>query len=151
MKKYILYEDKTPIKLPVVLSQELIKEMDAIYNYNQDRCNDLFQWYSYVDEAQNYISNPSIAFDYARRFIHYPNGAMRISELGYDVTFIVKTRKQTNEVYVYIFKMDLKPEEFGLKTPPLNESKTAKKRKIHYLKESQLRQIIREVIYRITA
>jgi len=135
----------------VRFSNNINNSINAIYSINQNNKEKLSEWLEYLDGLKTYISNPSIAFDYARRFIHYPNGAMRISELGYDVTFIVKMSKQTNEAYVYIFKMDLKPEEFGLKTPPLNESKTVKKRKIHHLKESQLRQIIREVIYRITA
>ena len=113
-------EDRLPQKLSVVFSNTIRQEMDAIYTYNQNNIDGLYQWYEYIDGIESYISNRSIAFDYANRYTTFPNGAIHLRDLGYDVTFIVSTNRTTNKSYVYVFMLNLKPEEFGLKVPNRN-------------------------------
>lgn len=117
MKLHYLNEDKLPPKLQVIFSSKIIKKMDFIENFNQDNIDALSQWYYYIEGVKSYISNPSIAWDYTNRYSHFPNGAIHLKELNYDVMFIVKK----NRNYVYVFKIDLKPQEFGLKVPPTLE------------------------------
>ena len=117
-------EDRLPQKLSVVLSTTIRQEMDAIYAYNQNNTDGLRQWYEYIDGMESYISNPVIAWDYINRYAHFPNGAIHLMDLGYDVSFIVSTNRTTNENYVYVFMLNLKPEEFGLKVPPKRNSQS---------------------------
>ena len=114
MRQIFLIEEKLPPKLPVRFSYKIFKQIKTIYNKNQDNINALSQWYEYIDSLKSYISNRSIAWDYACQYPRSPKGAIHIRDLGFDVTFIVKVNKKTNESYVYVFKVDLKPEEFGL-------------------------------------
>ena len=73
-----------------------------------------------------------------------------MSELGFNVIFMVMTNNRTQQAYVYIIKLKLNPEEFGLKVPPtLNENKQPAAKIVYHLKESQLRRIIRESIKRV--
>ena len=120
MKKCQLYEDKLPSKLPIVFSSKIRKTMEAIYDFNQDKSNNLFQWYSYIDDVQSYISNRVIAWDYSNRHIRFPNGAFYIRDFNYNVGYTIK--ESNDYTYVYVFMLNLKPEEFGLKVPSVNES-----------------------------
>lgn len=73
---------------------------------------------------KNYIANPSIAWDNNNKFKHSTNGEIKFEELGHKVSYSIKTDKNTGKNYVYIFKLNLKPDEFGLDIPSnLKESK----------------------------
>ena len=140
MKKYRLYEDKLPSKLVVILSPKITKEIDTIHKLNQDKIENLYQWYSYIDEVQNYISNCVIAWDYNSRHIRFPNGAFFIKDFDYNVGYTIKNNAQ-NQTYVYVFMMNLKTEEFGLKVPNVNEGRITITRK-------DLKNIINECVDR---
>lgn len=120
MRQHYLIEEKLPPKLPVSFSAEIRKKINDIYAYNQNNIDGLYQWDEYIEGLKSYISNRSIAFDYANRYTTFPNGARHLRDLGYDVSFIVSTNKNTNKNYVYVFMANLKPEEFGLKVPNRN-------------------------------
>lgn len=76
-----------------------------------------------------------------------PNGALFIKDFDYNVGYTIKTNKYTEQTYVYVFMMNLKTEEFGLKkSPDIKESR--KKRQI-VIKEFQLHSIIHETIRRL--
>ena len=123
MKQILLKEDKLPTKLLVVFSSQISQKIMDIDNYNPNN-EHIYQWYEYLEDIIRYLSNPVIAFDYANRFLTYPNGAKHIEEINYDVTYIVKTNNKTNQTYVFIFYINLKLEEFGLNVPSsLNENK----------------------------
>ena len=141
MTHRLLKEDKLPPKLPVRLSTNVYRQIDVIDNYNQKNATGINQWYHYIDTIIGHISNPAIAWDYAGILTHFPNGAISMTDFNSNVGFIVRTNNLTNQAYVYVFKMDLKPEEFGLKVPP-----TLKENKNIILTESQLRNIIRRTI-----
>ena len=81
--------------------------MDTIHTLNQDKIENLYQWYSYIDEVQNYISNRVIAWDYNSRHIRFPNGAFFIKDFDYNVGYTIKNNAQ-NQTYVYVFMMNLK-------------------------------------------
>ena len=106
-------------------------------------------WHDYLNGIMNYISNPAIAWDNTNRYIHFPNGATYIKDFDFNVGFTIRTN--CNKSYVYVFTINLKPEEFGLKVPPiLNENKQHTSDKIIYrIKESQLRRIIKESIKQV--
>ena len=118
MKLHQLNEDILPQKLPVRFSSKIDVKISSIANYNQGNTDAISQWYEYIEGIKSYISNPAIAWDYTSRYPHFPNGAIYIRELGYEVAFIVKTNNKTNRNYVYVFKANLNPEEFGLRVPP---------------------------------
>ena len=145
MNLYLLNEDKRPTRLFVKFSPEISKTIDTIDTYNEANIDGVSKWYDYLDGITSYLSNPAIAWDYSNRYTRYPNGAVHITDLGYDVAFIVKISKTTKRPYVYVFRVNLKPEEFGLKVPTMMEC-VKRKGKVYRLTESQLRSIITETI-----
>ena len=124
MRLHYLNEDNLSPKLPISFSAKISKQINAIYACNQDNTDALCQWDEYIEGLKSYISNRSIAWDYNNKYSHFPNGAIHLEELRYDVTFIVKTNRRTNRNYVYVFRLNLKPEEFGLKVPPKRNSQS---------------------------
>ena len=102
MIKTYLNEENLPPKLPVSFSAEIRNNINLIKDYNQNNRDALYQWGEYIDNLKNYISNRKIAWDYANRYVHFPNGAVHLVELGYDVTFIVSIDRTRNVNYVYV-------------------------------------------------
>ena len=145
MKRYYLIEENLPPKLPLSFSSKIKKQINLIKDYNQDNPDSLSQWYEYIDNLKNYISHRKIAWDYANRYTHFPNGAVHLVELGFDASFIVSIDKVRNINYVYVFRMDLKPQEFGLKIPPTTEHKQC----ILRLTESQFKEYLVEKIEKV--
>lgn len=115
-----LTEDIKPQPLAVTLSSQINNKIAEIGEYNRDNVEAREKWHDYLDGIKNYLSNPSIAFDYANRNIRFPNGAYFIRDFDYDVGYAIKYFN--SKAYVYIFKMNLKPAEFGLRVPPTVES-----------------------------
>lgn len=131
-----------PQKLPVVFSRSIINEIDSIKVFNQDNIEAVTKLKEYIDGLKSYIANPVIAWDYTNKYIRFPNGAIHLIELGFDVTFIVTNDKWTNRNYIYVFDVKLFPERFGLKVPPsLKENKQSVR-----LTESYLYRIIEESV-----
>ena len=169
-RKHLINEDKPPIKLPVVFSDAINKEIDSIYSYNEKNGNGLSQLADYIDGISNYLSYAKIAFDYAHRFSRLPNGCYFVRDFGYNAGYTIKRSKKTQRAYVYVFMLNLKTDEFGLYIPPkisLNisgdrvampatpygygadyVSETRYNRKVT-ITESDLRMMIRESLRRI--
>ena len=112
-----LNEDRLPLKLSVVFSSEIRKRIETIYSCHQKNVDGLSQWYDYLNGIKRYISNPAIAWDNTNRYSKFPNGAIFSRDFNYNVAYVVKTDKHTNQPFVYVFKVNLNPEEFGLKSP----------------------------------
>lgn len=121
-RKFKLYEDKDTYKFTVVLSPKINKDMDVIYDINQNKTKELRKWYTYIDEVKEYVSKREIAWNYNKRNIKFPNGTYFIKDFDYNVGYTIKSDKTTHNPFVYIFMINLKPEEFGLKVPQTNES-----------------------------
>lgn len=147
-------EDTLPKKLSVIFSKEITSNIDTIYEYNLSNNAALSQWYDYIEGIKRYISNPSIAWDYANQHLKYPNGTRFVR--NFNIGYTVKTNDYG--AYVYIFQMDLKPQEFGLKVPPtIKENKQESNRtnimktnkNVVRLTESNLRNIIAESVKRV--
>lgn len=147
MKNYNLNEDRRPQKLKVNVSPQIDNKIDAIYDYNQNNPKALFQWFDYIDGIKDYISNPVIAYDYTHKYTHFPNGAIYLTDFDYDVGFIVRTNR-FGKSYVYIFKLDLKTQKFGLKVPWQIQESRIHKNVIH-ITESQISQMVRETLRRV--
>lgn len=150
MKQYWLREDRLSKKLFVRFSSKIIKEIEIIEAYNQTNIEGLSQWYDYLEGMKSYLSNPVIAWDYTNRFSRFPNGARFIRDFDYNVGYAVKSNDTTNHPYVFVFMINLKPQEFGLKVPSnVKESKqhiTNGMNQTIYLKESELKQMIEETV-----
>lgn len=110
------------MKLPVYLSSSITQNINRIIDNNKNNPNAVSQWLEYIENLKSYISNPTIAFDYANRYEHYRNGAIHLVELEYDVTYIVKTNNY-GQTYIYIFNLNLNAAKFGLKVPMINTVK----------------------------
>lgn len=149
MKQYQLYEYKSPFKFATCFSPEFEEKIEIIKAYNQNNEYAITQLKNELLAILNHISNPSIAWCYSQKYKQNSRETIFSRILGYDIIYNIVT--DNNGASVCIIDINFNPEEFGLKTPQLNENNVIKKRKILYLKESQLRQIIREVIYRIMA
>lgn len=150
-EQYWLKEDRTLQKMSVSFSTELSQRIDDIIFYNRNNIDGLSQWRDYLDGWVNYISNPVIAWDNMNRYQHFPNGTTHITELGYDVTFMVKMNKKTHQSYVFVCEINLNAEEFGLEQPSLFETQqhhSLTKRRIR-LTESDLYGIVQECVHRI--
>ena len=150
MRRNRLNEDWYVPKLPVKFSNKINNMIRLIESYNEDDFQSLSNWTDYLISVKDYISNRVIAWDYNSKHIRFPNGTFFIRDFGYNVGYTIKTNKQ-NQTYVYVFMMNLKPEEFGLKVPTkLEENKQiCKLPKRICLTESQLKYIIKETIIRI--
>ena len=118
-KQYFLNEDKLLPKLSVRFSTKIINEIDAIDSFNQNNLDGLANWHDYLDGMRSYISNPVIAWDNTNSHHILPNGTRFISNFDYNVGYTIKTNNTTQQEYVYVFMANLKPEEFGLKVPPV--------------------------------
>lgn len=119
MKHLWLNEDKRLPKLPVAFSNEIIENIDDINWDNRNNPDALFQWHEYIDGLVSYISDPVIAWDNMNRYKHSPNGETHIKEPAYDAIFMVKVNKTTNQSYVYVVNIDLRPDDYGLKNPSM--------------------------------
>lgn len=149
--EFCLNEDVILTKLIVVLSDDIQERINNIDWYNRNNIDALSQWHNYLDGLVNYISNPVIAWDNMNRYQHFPNGTPHITELGYDVTFMVKMNKKTHQSYVFVCEINLNAEEFGLEQPSLFETQqhhNLTKRRIR-LTESDLYGIVQECVHRI--
>ncbi len=117
IKQYSLNEGNQSSKFYVVLSPTIQNEMDAVFTHNQNNKKGLYQWYSYIEDVTNHISNRSIAWNYTNGLIQKRNGAITLNDFDYNVTYAVKISKRTHRAYVYVYKINLKIEDFGLKNP----------------------------------
>mgnify|MGYP004446041767 CR=1 FL=1 len=121
--------------------------MDVIYYYNRDRANELLQWYSYLNKLQDYVSNRVIAWDYNNRHTRLPNGTCLITDFDYNIGYAIKTNKGSDYTYVYIFMLNLKLDEFGLKVPHINGNtnrmiKNALNKRLYYEPSQKLNEYI---------
>lgn len=122
MKQFYITEDTRAAKLYVTFSHTLSNMIDTIEAYNQNKHDGIIQLANYLEGLKEYLSNPQIAFDYAHKYQHFRNGAIHLEELGYNVSFIVKTNKY-GQSYVYVFKINLDVSDFGLDNPYKTETK----------------------------
>ena len=84
-----------PKDLYVIFSSQITQGIETIDAYNTNYKEGVNQWYNYIDDIHNYLSNPSIAFDYANRFPKFPNGAKFIGDFDYNVGYSVKRNRFT--------------------------------------------------------
>lgn len=113
MNLLYLKEDNLPQRFPVKFSTKISDQINKIYEYNKSNSESISKWLDYIEWLQNYISNRSIAWDYANQHLKFPNGTRFISK--FNIGYTVKS--DTQGTYVYIFILDLKIEEYGLKAP----------------------------------
>lgn len=85
------------------------------------------------------------------RYQHSSNGKAHITELGYDVTFMVKMNKKNQQSYIYVCEVNLNIEEFGLEHPSLYEAQrhSGLTKKRIWLTNSDLYEIVQECVHRI--
>lgn len=144
----MILEDMRPQRLTVSISSKIKKSITDIYKCNQDNPTALSQWARYIESIRSYISNPTIAFDYANRYAHYPNGAIHLVEMNYDVSFITKSNNTNEYAYVYIFGIDFKLKDFGL-VDPSNMYESRKRTKKIRLTESEFHRLISKCVKKI--
>ena len=144
MKNGLLKEDNLPPKLFVAFSSKVRDQISEIDSYNCKNIEGLSQWYEYIDGIRSYMSNPVIAWDYLNRYKRGRKGARCVRDLGFNVRYTILSDRNTDVPFVYIFMIDFKLDDYGLKRPPtLNESK-----RIISLTETHIRQIVRETLRR---
>lgn len=139
----LLYEDKLPQKLPIMFSSNIWKKIRNIKAFNSNNADGILQWTKYIDGIADYVSNPAIAFDYANRYRRFRNGATYVRDFDYGVGFSLITNRYTNQLTVYIFKINLNTEAYGLLDPSKRKKASIK------VSESKLRKIIRESVRQI--
>lgn len=126
MKYYQLCEDKQLPKLSVIISAKLLKKIYAIDEYNQDNIEALFEWYDYLEFIKDYVSNSTIAWDNMDRYPMFNKNCKFINDIeDCKVGYSIIIDKYSGKPCVFIFMMNLKPQEYGLKIPPIlsnNES-----------------------------
>ena len=144
MKKYLFKEDKLPPKLFVAFSSKIRDQISEIDSYNHNNTEGLLQWYEYINVILDYMSNPVIAWDYLNRYKRGRRGSRFVSDLGFNIRYTILSNRNTSEPFVYIFMIDFKLDEYGLKDPSsLNENK-----RIISLTESHIRKMVRETLRR---
>lgn len=115
MKQFQLNEDRLPQKLLVIFSRKIRNKIDKIYAKNQSNIKALYQWFNYIDGIESYISNPTIAWDNMGRYPNYNNERRFINDFDYNIGYVIKINNRTNLPYVYVFKANLNPRQFGLR------------------------------------
>ena len=138
-----LKEDKRPQNLYVMFSKEIMRLLENVYAYNQNNINALSQLSDYLDGLRNYISNPVIAWDYTNKYSRYPNGTIYMNDFDYNVGYSIITDKATGLPCVYVFKLNLDLEAFGLKMPPLKEES------LFSVTKSDIKNMVMESVCRI--
>ena len=124
MKRYWLREDKLPPNLLVNFSSKITEKINAIGNYNKNNDLALTQSSDYLDGIKSYLSKSVIAWDNMNRYPRLRSGGKFIKDFGYNVGYTILNDYSTNKPLVYIFMVNLKVEEFGLRLPPnMNEDK----------------------------
>ena len=148
MRLHKIDEDKLPPRFTVVLSTNVSQNIRTIYEYNQNNLEALSQWYEFMSDMWLYISNRAIALDYANRYSHLSDGTIHMNELGYDIVFYVGYNSAKDKSYVYVSKVKLNPQSFGLEVPPgLVESKH--NHSVIRLTEAQFKRMLTECITKI--
>ena len=137
------------MNLPVIFAPEIIYRIEYIKSRNQFNTEGLSQWIDYLEWIVRFISNKSIAWDYAGQFKSDRYGNVYFNSLGYNLVFNFEEDEETTQLYVVIVDMDLNIEEFGL-----NESKTRKNTNrltetyLYHIIKSTIRSVLRENIMR---
>jgi len=115
IEQYRPNENKLPPNLKVRFSSKIvqrIRRIDALNKHNIDALNN---WKEYIDGIKRYLEYSTIAWDNMGRYPRFPNGAIFIKDFDYNVACIIQIDNATNLPYVYVFKVNLKPREFGLR------------------------------------
>ena len=142
INRYKLNEDNLPEKLPVRFSFRVSQTIDNIIRKNRNNTEAISQWLNYLDNIKNYISNPVIAFDYTNRYRQLSDRRRFISDFDFNVGYTILNDYTTEQPFVYVFMINLKSDEYGLK-------ENIQHKKQVQLSEYQLRKIIRESIRRM--
>lgn len=142
MKHHRLNEDKLPPKIPVRFSIKVSSKIDSIISHNKGNIQAISEWLEYLETVKNYVSNPVIAWDYTNRNIQLKNGTKFIQDFDFNIGYTIITDYTTNSPFVYIFMVNLKPQEFGLR-------ECKRRRNAVTITESKLRRIIAESIRKI--
>lgn len=146
MKHYLLKEDNPLPRLDVVFSNKILIKIEDISTTNIYNKEELSLWNSYLDGMVRWISNPVIAWDNTNRYYHDTDGTTRITEHGYDVSFVIKTNRKTGKNYIYLFDMKLNYENFGLKRPRYFMENIDKQTRLDRIITETLNRVIRESI-----
>lgn len=103
------------MNLPVIFAPEIIYRIEYIKSRNQFNTEGLSQWIDSLEWIVRFISNKSIAWDYAGQFKSDRYGNVYFNCFGHNLVFNLKEDEETTQLYVVIVEMDLNIEEFGLK------------------------------------
>jgi hypothetical protein len=115
IEQYRPNEDRLPPKLSVRFSSKIAQQIRRINVLNKHNIEALNNWKEYLRWIKRYLSDSTIAWDNMGRYPRFPNGAIFIRDFGYNVACIIQIDNTTNLPYVYVFKVNLKPREFGLR------------------------------------
>lgn len=149
MGQNLLIEDNPSPKFDEVrLDYDIINVINTICEYNSDNTEGVSEFKDYIDHVKDYISNWSIAFDYAndKRFIrHMRNGAVRSSFYrNFCVWFVIQLNRAKTHAHIYVFKAEINLSYFGLKVPPT----IPKSKHVSFINEGKLHSIIHETANR---
>ena len=117
MKRSWLKEDKSPSKLIVNFSSKINGYIKDVSDLNQNNVEALSQWSDYIEGIKSYLSNPVIAWDNMNRYPRLRNGGRVIKDFDYNAGYTILADYVTGQPFVYVFMLNLKPEEFGLQVP----------------------------------
>ena len=117
MKRSWLKEDKLPSKLIVNFSSKINGYIKDVSDLNQNNVEALSQWSDYIEGIKSYLSNPVIAWDNMNRYPRLRNGGRVIKDFDYNAGYTILADYVTGQPFVYVFMLNLKPEEFGLQVP----------------------------------
>jgi hypothetical protein len=115
IEQYRPNEDRLPPKLSLRFSSKIAQQIRRINVLNKHNIEALNNWKEYLRWIKRYLSDSTIAWDNMGRYPRFPNGAIFIRDFGYNVACIIQIDNTTNLPYVYVFKVNLKPREFGLR------------------------------------
>ena len=85
-----LTEDIRVAKIPIIFSKDIKNRIESIYSYNQSNWQAILKWKEYLEGIKNYVSNRSIAWDYANSHYKFPNGTNFIRDYNFNVGYSVK-------------------------------------------------------------
>ena len=117
MKFNIVSEARNQPKLVVVFSEEIADKIEDIDFHNRNNVEAISEFHYFIDCMISYVSNPVIAWNNQGRYRQTQEGYTRISELGYDITFIIKTNDKTQQSYIFIVEAKLVPDGLKLNLP----------------------------------
>lgn len=137
--------------MTVIYADSIIYEIEHITEYNEDNVYGIAEWRKHLNGIRKYISDWSIAFDYANQFTRINDKVTLIEDFGYNLYYSL-IEDTNHQIVVYVSQVNLAYEDYGLEYPlyenrrKYNKSNIISQSRLMNIIRASVRQALREVL-----